>query len=79
MQAALDSLRTAQIADMNSEPPRNNAPPDGDRGHGEPYVKNTNEWVSRCRARLLRLDPTLRAEDADAQVWDMGQFQQWRS
>jgi hypothetical protein len=64
---------------MNSESPGENAPSDEDQSNVEPYIKNTNEWVARCRARLLQLDSALRVEDADALVWGMVQLQRWRS
>jgi len=47
--------------------------------HGdERYVRDTNEWVARCRARVLQLDVVLKVEEADSMVWDMCQLERWR-
>ena len=35
----------------------------------EPYLKSTDEWVARCRARVLQLDAVLKTDEADALVW----------
>ncbi len=44
----------------------------------EPYIRNTDEWVARCRARVLQLDVVLKVEEADSLVWEMSQLERWR-
>lgn len=65
---------------MSSEPPFDKivrSPPAGDRPR-EPYFGNTDQWVARCRARLLQLDALLKTDEADAIVWEMSQLERWR-
>ena len=45
----------------------------------ETYLKSTDEWVARCRARVLQLDAVLKTDEADKLVWEMSQLQRWRA
>ena len=44
----------------------------------ESYLKSTDEWVARCRARVLQLDAVLKTDEADKLVWEMSQLERWR-
>jgi len=41
----------------------------------EPFLKSTDQWVARCRARVLQLDAVLKTDEADALVWEMSQLE----
>ena len=42
------------------------------------YVKDTDEWIARCRARVQALDPMLGDEEADVAVRDLSALERWR-
>ena len=39
---------------------------------------STDDWIGRCRARLLQLAPRLKTEDADEWVWQTSQVERYR-
>ena len=45
----------------------------------QPYLKSTDEWVARCRARVLQVDTVLKTDEADKLVWEMSQLERWRA
>jgi hypothetical protein len=42
------------------------------------YVKDTSEWMARCLARVVALDPALPADEAENAVRDMSALERWR-
>jgi hypothetical protein len=42
------------------------------------FLRNSDEWIGRCRARMLQLGPLLRTDEADALVWDSSQLESYR-
>ena len=44
----------------------------------EEYVRDTDEWIARCVARVLELDPIIKAEEARRSVGDLASLERWR-
>jgi hypothetical protein len=44
----------------------------------EEYVRDTDEWIARCAARVLELDPIIKAEEARRSVSDLAALDRWR-
>jgi hypothetical protein len=44
----------------------------------EEYVRDTDEWIARCVARVLTLDPIIKAEEARRSVGDLAALERWR-
>ena len=44
----------------------------------EEYVRDTDEWIARCVARVLELDPIIKAEEARRSVSDLAALERWR-
>jgi len=42
------------------------------------YVRDTAEWIGRCVARVLELNPSASADDATPVVVDMSTRGRWR-
>ena len=42
------------------------------------YVKDTQEWIARCHARVTALDPALPGDEAEKAVRDMSALERWR-
>jgi hypothetical protein len=42
------------------------------------YVRDTDEWIARCVARVLELDPIIRREEAHRSVSDLAALDRWR-
>lgn len=42
------------------------------------YVKDTDEWIARCLARVSVLDPVIANEEALQAVRDMSGLERWR-
>ena len=42
------------------------------------YVKDTQEWIARCRARVAALDPALPEDEAEKAVHDLSLLERWR-
>ena len=42
------------------------------------YVKDTDEWIARCRTRVQALDPMLSDHEADAAVRELSALERWR-
>ena len=45
---------------------------------GGEYVRDTDEWIARCVARVLQLDPIIKAEEARRSVGDLAALERWR-
>ena len=43
------------------------------------YVRDDAEWLSRCVARVLALDPIIRADEARRSVADLAALDRWRT
>ncbi|MEO8080057.1 MAG: hypothetical protein ABI641_05970 [Caldimonas sp.] len=48
-----------------------------DAGTAE-YVRDNEEWIARCVARVLELDPIIRADEARRSVADLAALERWR-
>jgi len=46
-------------------------------GPGE-YVRDNDEWIARCVARILQLDPLIKADEAQRSVVDLAALERWR-
>lgn len=44
----------------------------------EEYVRNSDEWIARCVARVLQLDPIIKADEARRSVTDLAELERWR-
>lgn len=44
----------------------------------EEYVRDTDEWIARCVARVIQLDPIIKADEAHRSVADLGALERWR-
>jgi hypothetical protein len=42
------------------------------------YVKDTQEWIARCLARVLALDPMVQTTEAESAVRDLSALERWR-
>jgi hypothetical protein len=42
------------------------------------YVRDTDEWIARCVARVLALDPIIKAEEAQRSVSELAGLERWR-
>jgi len=42
------------------------------------YVRDTDEWIARCVARVLALDPIIKAEEASRSVGELAGLERWR-
>jgi len=44
----------------------------------EEYVRDSDEWIARCVARVLELDLIIKADDARRAVTDLAALERWR-
>lgn len=44
----------------------------------EEYVRDNDEWIARCVARVLQLDPIIKADEARRSVSDLAELERWR-
>ena len=44
----------------------------------EEYVRDNDEWVARCVARVLQLDPIIKDDEARRSVVDLAELERWR-
>ena len=42
------------------------------------YVRDNAEWIARCVARVLALDPLVKAEEAQRSVRELSELERWR-
>ena len=42
------------------------------------YVRDTDEWVARCVARVLALDPIIQSDEAHRSVSELAALERWR-
>jgi len=42
------------------------------------YVRDNDEWIARCLARVLELDPIIRADEARRSVSELAGLERWR-
>ena len=42
------------------------------------YVRDNDEWIARCVARVLLLDPIIKTEEAQRSVTDLCGLERWR-
>ncbi len=42
------------------------------------YVRDSDEWIARCVARVLELDPIIKADEARRSVTDLAALERWR-
>ena len=45
---------------------------------GGEYVRDNDEWIARCLARVLELDPIIRADEARRSVTELAGLERWR-
>jgi hypothetical protein len=44
----------------------------------EEYVRDSGDWIARCVARVLQLDPIIKADEARRSVTDLAELERWR-
>jgi hypothetical protein len=42
------------------------------------YVRDSDEWIARCVARVLALDPIIRHDEAHRSVSELAELERWR-
>ena len=42
------------------------------------YLRDNDEWVARCVARVLQLDPIIKADEAQRSATDLAGLERWR-
>ena len=42
------------------------------------YVRDNDEWIARCVARVLALDPIIKADEARRSVGELAELERWR-
>ncbi len=42
------------------------------------YVRDNDEWIARCVARVLALDPIIKADEAHRSVSELAALERWR-
>ncbi len=42
------------------------------------YVRDNDEWISRCVGRVLELDPIIKADEARRSVTELAELERWR-
>ncbi len=42
------------------------------------YVRDTDEWIARCVARVLELDPIIKRDEAHRSVSELALLERWR-
>ena len=42
------------------------------------YVRDSDEWIARCVARVLELDPIIKREEAHRSVSELAGLERWR-
>ncbi|HEV7578720.1 MAG TPA: hypothetical protein VGO85_22015 [Caldimonas sp.] len=42
------------------------------------YVRDNDEWIARCVARVLALDPIIKSEEARRSVGELAELERWR-
>ena len=42
------------------------------------YVRDNDEWIARCVARVLALDPIIKADEARRSVAELAELERWR-
>ena len=42
------------------------------------YVRDNDEWIARCVARVLALDPIIKADEARRSVVELAELERWR-
>ena len=42
------------------------------------YVRDNDEWIARCVARVLQLDPIIKTDEAQRSVADLSGLERWR-
>ena len=42
------------------------------------YVRDNDEWIARCVARVLALDPIIKADEARRSVAELSELERWR-
>jgi len=42
------------------------------------YVRDTDEWIARCVARVLDLDPIIKRDEAHRSVSELAALERWR-
>ena len=70
---------SASVRDENSERFERTERIPVERVHGaEEYVRDSDEWIARCVARVLQLDPIIKADEATRSVTELAQLERWR-
>ncbi|MGZ8260187.1 MAG: hypothetical protein ACXWUL_06505 [Caldimonas sp.] len=52
-------------------------PVEGVQAPGE-YVRDSDEWIARCVARVLALDPIIKPAEAQRSVAELAELERWR-
>jgi len=81
-QVAPEAAADVEFAARTAEPRRGFERTERISVHHDPasaeYVRDTDEWIARCLARVLQLDPIIRADEARRSVADLAELERWR-
>ena len=75
--ASVDFQNTLPLDDEASYERTERIPVERIQGTGE-YVRDTDEWIARCVARVLVLDPIIKADEARRSVGELAEHERWR-
>ena len=73
----IDSQRTLEVGDESRFERTERIPVERIQAPGE-YVRDTDEGIARCVARVLALDPIIKADEARRSVAELAQLERWR-
>ncbi|MEO8312563.1 MAG: hypothetical protein ABI520_15440 [Caldimonas sp.] len=75
--ASVDFQNTLGLGDEARFERTERIPVERIQAEGE-YVRDNDEWVARCVARVLALDPIIKAEEARRSVGELAELERWR-
>jgi len=74
---AVDFQNTLGLGDESRFERTERIPVERSQADGE-YVRDNDEWIARCVARVLALDPIIRADEARRSVAELAELERWR-
>ena len=75
--ASADFANTLGLGDESRFERTERIPVERIQAAGE-YVRDNDEWIARCVARVLQLDPIIKADEARRSVGDLAALDRWR-
>ena len=75
--ASVDFQNTLGLGEESRFERTERIPVEGVQATGE-YVRDNDEWIARCVARVLVLDPIIKADEARRSVAELAELERWR-